>query len=399
MARNTDSATSISEQAAHWWAVLHSENASSVDHSEFGEWVARSPERVEAYLQMARLSRALQSRDVRWPGTPADVLIREAKAAPPDVLPFSRGHSDSPVGLSPTGEDGDRGLAENSRRKAPLLAGLAASLVAAGVAVWLLLSGAREYQTAFGEQRSVLLDDGSRVTLNTASKIDVDLRKDRRLIHLVRGEALFDVAHDVRRPFDVQAGNTVLRAVGTQFNVELRPDDTTVTVVEGRVAVVPQSKLTSSMLNSLTLPPPLPKGRESASQSKNYPSPNFPAPTAPLILAAEERLIITRSGPGTPQHVTNMATATSWTQHQLVFENRPLSEVAAEFNRYNRSRIEIDSADLERQEVTGVFQSNDPGSFISFLSHIPGVEIRETSGGSHTVTTHAPATPGASATN
>jgi transmembrane sensor len=389
MARTADSATSISEQASHWWTVLHSENASSVDRREFGEWVTRSPERVEAYLQMARLSRALQSRDVRWPGTPADVLIREAKAAPPDVLPFSRGHSDSPVGLFLTGEEGGRAPAEKSRRKAPLLAGLAASLVAVGLGMWLLLSGAREYQTAFGEQRSVLLDDGSRVTLNTASKIEVDLRKDRRLIHLVRGEALFDVAHDVKRPFDVQAGNTVLRAVGTQFNVELRPNDTTVTVVEGRVAVVPRSEVTDSLLNSLTLPPPLPKD----------PSTHLPAPTAPLILAAEERLTITRSGPGTPHHVTNMATATSWTQHQLVFESRPLSEVAAEFNRYNRGHIEIDSPDLQRQEVTGVFQSNDPGSFLSFLSQIPGVEIRDAGGGGHIVTTHAQATPGASGTN
>jgi transmembrane sensor len=380
MTRNADSTTSISEQASHWWAVLHSENASSVDQREFGEWVARSPERVEAYLQMARLSRALQSPDVRWPGTPADVLIREAKAAPPDVLPFSRGHSDSPVGRRLTAEAGGRGPAENSRRKALLLAALAASLVAAAIAVWLLPGGTREYQTAFGEQRSVLLDDGSRVTLNTASKIEVDLRKDRRRIHLARGEALFDVAHDVKRPFDVQAGNTVLRAVGTQFNVELRPNDTTVTVVEGRVAVVPQTKVADSLL-------------------ENYPSPNIPTPTAPLILAAEERLTITRSGPGTPQHVTNMATATSWTQHQLVFESRPLSEVAAEFNRYNRARIEIDSAELQGQAVTGVFQSNDPGSFIAFLSHIPGVEIREAGGGRHIVTTHAQASGGASATN
>jgi ferric-dicitrate binding protein FerR (iron transport regulator) len=65
-----------------------------------------------------------------------------------------------------------------------------------------------------------------------------------------------------------------------------------------------------------------------------------------------------------------------------------LGDVAEEFNRYNRERIEIDSAELQRQEVTGVFQAKDPASFVSFLSTIPGVEIRDGRDGSHIVTVH-----------
>jgi ferric-dicitrate binding protein FerR (iron transport regulator) len=63
-----------------------------------------------------------------------------------------------------------------------------------------------------------------------------------------------------------------------------------------------------------------------------------------------------------------------------------LSEVAEEFNRYNKGRIDIESADLKRQEVTGVFEAKDPASFVAFLSSIPGVEIREGADGAYHVT-------------
>src|SRR6185312_1327318 len=81
-----DSTTSITEQASAWWVLLNHGDATPADHHAFGEWVARSPERVEAYLQTARLTGALQSRDLQWPDTPIDTLIREAKSAPGGVI-------------------------------------------------------------------------------------------------------------------------------------------------------------------------------------------------------------------------------------------------------------------------------------------------------------------------
>jgi transmembrane sensor len=70
-----------------------------------------------------------------------------------------------------------------------------------------------------------------------------------------------------------------------------------------------------------------------------------------------------------------VATATAWTQRRLVFEHRPLGEVADEFNRYNRQKIQIESPELQSQEITGVFQANDPNSFLDFIAKIPGVRI------------------------
>jgi transmembrane sensor len=244
--------------------------------------------------------------------------------------------------------------------------GFAAALLVSVGSAWFILQRPQQFQTAIGEQRSILLGDGSRVTLNTASKIEVDLRKDRRLVRLVEGEVLFDVTHDVMRPFKVRAGNVVLSDIGTQFNVDVRPTRTTVTVIEGRVVVNSGAALED-------------EGEESTREGLD-PSHNA------LTLAASDSVAITSSGLGPPQHGTNVTEAIAWTQRQLIFEHRPLREIAEEFNRYNRERIEIDSVELQRREVTGVFNAKDPASFLSFLSALPGVVIRERSDGAHIVT-------------
>jgi transmembrane sensor len=356
--RDTDSTMSIPEQASHWWELLHSESASATDHRKFGEWVTRSPERVEAYLRTAQLVQALKSPQVRWPTTTAEALIRDAKASPEDALPFSPGRS------APDRE----GRRRERHFRMNLTLGFAAALLVGIGSAWFMSERPRQFKTEIGEQRSVLLQDGSRVTLNTASKIEIDIRKDRRLVRLVEGEAFFDVTHDASHPFKVHAGNAVLSDVGTQFNVDMRPMRTTVTVVEGQVAVDSTMAIVDQgeALN-----------REGRGAAQGI-----------LMLAASDCVVITSSGPGVPQHGINVAAAIAWTQRELIFEHRPLGDVAEEFNRYNRERIEIDNVELRRQEVTGVFQAKDPASFVSFLSTIPGVEIRNGRDGSHIVTVH-----------
>jgi transmembrane sensor len=358
VASDMESPTSVLEQASHWWELLHSDSASSSDHREFGEWVARSPERVAAYLETARLVKAIKSPRLIWPSTAAEVLIREAKSSPETVLPFSTAR----VAVSV-----DRRGARQSRGR---LAWAAAAVLLMGVGLVLfMLETPQEFRTALGEQRSVLLADGSRVTLNTASTIEVNLHNGRREVRLVQGEALFEVAHDAARPFVVRAGNALLKDVGTQFNVDMHSNGTTVTVVEGRVAV------------------DSPAAREIAgAQTDN----SGRGTVEPLILEANDRAVVTPAGVGAPQRGVNVAASVAWTQRQLMFEHRPLSEVAEEFNRYNRDRIDIDGAELGRQEVTGVFEAKDPASFVAFLSSIPGVEIREGANGTHIVLLRSP---------
>lgn len=352
MNNDSDVAISIAEQAAHWWVVFHDGEASPDDHQEFRDWVVRSPERVEAYLRIARLNQALRSPAVRWPETPAGELVREANASSPDVTSLSFRKSGSLVKSRQGGVD----------FRSRILIGLAAMLLIGVGSAWFVWRPL-QLQTQFGEQGSFLLEDGSRVTLNSASKIEVRLRRDRRLVTLVAGEALFEVAHDGARPFEVRAGQATLRAVGTQFDVDVRPTRTTVTVTEGRVAVLSVGE-----------------GRQRGT----------PLPT----LGVADQLIITPAGSLVPQHGVNVTAALSWTQHKIIFEHRSVGDVAEEFNRYNRERIQIVSKELREQEITGAFTSNDPNSFLGFLSNIPGVRIREDGAGGHVVTVDESASSG-----
>jgi transmembrane sensor len=349
-------AAAISEEAAQWWVTLHSEHCTADEHRAFAEWVTRSPERVEAYLRLVSLNGALRSGDVRWPDIPADALIEEAKTADAEVVQL------------------ERKLPFEARRRTalrrPLLvrlgrtavAGAAAVLAIVIVATWIYMRRPEHYQTALGEQRSVVLDDGSVITLNTSSQVDVDFRRERRLVHLVRGEALFKVAPDRQRPFEVVADTAVIRAVGTRFNVDLRRDRTTVTVLEGHVVV-----------------------RERAADSERP----LQKPAAPTMLAPAERITVTAVGRGPLQRIENVAPVTAWTQRRLIFDDRPIGEVADEFNRYNRLHVVVTDPELRRQKITGVFDTNDPESFLTFLSQIPAVRIDQSDAADGLVTVRA----------
>jgi len=349
-----DANAPLTEQASYWWILLNEGGATVADRQAFGEWVGRSPERIEAFLQTAWLTKGLESKKTRWPDTPIEAVIREAKSASVEVVSLSR----QPNGDRNRNQDGQILCASNAEAPVPRLAkryvaqaspwpriavAVTLALVLASAAFYLFLQPER-FQTLLGEQRSVVLKDGSVITLNTSSAIEVRMTKDHRVIKLISGEALFQVAHDATRPFDVTAGDTTVRAVGTQFNVNRGTAGTIVTVVEGKVAV--------------SAPP------ASSDQGKQK----------DLPLAAGEQLTVAARTVSRPTRA-NVAAATAWTQRRLVFKDRPLSEVAAEFNRYNYRAIEIQSPELRAQEVTGVFQANDPESFMTFISRIPDVVV------------------------
>jgi len=360
----------LTTQAARWWVLLNEAGATPADHRAFGEWVARSPERVAAFLNTVRMAKALQSEAVRWPDTPIDTLIREAKAEQNviDLRESSnrRGADDEETTTPPSAT---RSLARSGatrpggphRRlrefagRLPVIktAGLAAMLLIA-TGLWVSSTSPQHYSTAIGEQRSVVLADGSIVTLNTSSLIEVELEKRQRTVRLLKGEALFQVAHDEARPFDVIAGVATVRDVGTRFNVDRGADGTTVTVIEGKVEVGP-------------------------SEAGDRTGSGAPGTVTEIPLSAGEQVAVSSSGL-TRAAQADIATVMAWTQRRLVFDHRPLGDIADEFNRYNRQTIQIESPELRNQQVTGTFQANDPASFVDFISKIPGVRVRRDSG-------------------
>lgn len=341
---HSEATTPLSLQAAHWWVTLHSDDCTQNDRREFAGWVSQSPERVQAYLRMVSAMRALGGAQVSWPATPVETLIREA-----------RGERN----IEPLAVRGAR--APERRRRPPILrwaSGLAAALVLVA-GVLLLADSPQRFRTGVGEQLSVRLGDGSLLTLNTASSVEVRFDSRRRSVQLLSGEALFEVAHEPARAFEVTAGPAQIRAVGTEFNVNRRDTGTTVTVLEGRVIV---------------------SAADGSSGKSGKALSSAAGAAAPLSLSAADRLVMADSRTVAVDRVGDLAAVKAWTQRRLVFENRPLGEIADEFNRFNRTKIRIEDDALRGQAVTGVFQADDPQSFLAFIAQIPGATIREIDG-------------------
>jgi transmembrane sensor len=220
-----------------------------------------------------------------------------------------------------------------------------------GFVLWSLAVEGQTYTTGIGEQRIVKLDDGSTVELNTASRVRVHFSKQRRDIDLSKGQALFHVAKDPTRPFIVASNDTLIRAVGTEFDVYRRDSGTTVTVLEGQVTVLNNSVRTDAGTADAT---PLSAGEQITVN-------------APITAASRP----------SPRHA-NVSTATAWTQHRLICDSTPLTEVAAEFNRYNTHHLIVEDKGLSDFHVSGSFASTDPSSLLRFLEAQQGLSVRET---------------------
>jgi transmembrane sensor len=231
--------------------------------------------------------------------------------------------------------------------------GAFAALVTVAV-FWLEGGGERlgiptAYQTAHGEQRSWLLSDGSRLSLDSDTDVAVTFGGGERLVRIEHGRALFQVTHDATRRFRVVAGDTGVIAIGTSFDVDRTSTSTRVTVVEGRVAVFTGDAPRASALAAL--------------------------PPQALALAAGQQIRIDdHSSPANPSTV-NVQQAVAWAQRQISFDQQPLGEVAEEFNRYSNLPIMVHSEQLRALRITGVFSAYDTDSFVSFISRLDGVKV------------------------
>jgi transmembrane sensor len=226
--------------------------------------------------------------------------------------------------------------------------GLAASVIAVGVLAWLFLNRPTitQYTTAIGEQRTVILPDGSSVLLNTDSEVRVELSRHLRRIELARGEALFSVTHEPARPFEVHALRGVTTAVGTQFDVELLHNGAAVSVLEGTVTVA------STNTGSVAVP---------AGSGVGY----TPEGTVSELRPAELNRI------------------QGWRMQRIVFNDLPLDIALAEYNRYRRTPIVLGDPTLGSRHINGVFHIGDDAAFLSAMEQ--GLHLKATRGATQTV--------------
>jgi len=211
--------------------------------------------------------------------------------------------------------------------------------------------GAAVYRTTIGERSTVTLPDGSVATLNTDTVLRVAFTSKARGVRLVRGQALFEVAHAKARPFEVYAGDRVITAVGTVFDVRIQGDDVKVALVEGRVRVRPRAEPAAAA-----------------------------APAAQVLLAPGELLDARPAEPMRVQNV-NVDRETSWRSGVLVFDETPLAEAVAELNRYSRDRLVIDDPAIGAFHVTGVFKTGDMDRFARTVEEILPVDLQTRSDG------------------
>ena len=229
---------------------------------------------------------------------------------------------------------------------------IAASLGAAVVLAPGWLAAGREFETALGEVRSVPLDDGSVVWLNTESKIRVAYNGERRGVTLLSGEAWFEVAKDSTRPFIVSANALDVRAVGTSFSVSrLEGRAVEVLVREGIVDVNRPRGASAPTIR-------LPAGSGARGDS------------AGAIIALR---------PG----VAAVSRTQSWRQGLLDFEGVTLDEAARTFARYSDQRIIIDDPATGRRSITGLFASTDPAGFARAAALSLNLRTRTTPQGIH----------------
>lgn len=203
------------------------------------------------------------------------------------------------------------------------------------------------YETAVGGKKQIALADGSTVILNTNSRLDVDFSGDRRDVHLVRGEAFFDVVHDKSRPFTVYANNYVVHDIGTAFDVHLSKTGLVeVVVTKGSVEVAP------------TIAAPVAGGAKK-----------------PSVLVAGQNVVLDQKAESTEIVSSNdLGRKLAWRQGQLIYTGQPLKDVLADIGRYSDIKIELADPALENLPVGGAFRTDQIEAIFAALEDNFGVQ-------------------------
>jgi transmembrane sensor len=316
--------STIEAEAAQWVARLDAAPEDAEAKAGFERWRAQSPLHEEAAARLSGL----------WADMDELALLPPLQALP-QPWPMR----------SPPGR--------RWQAMRPVAFGALAAVAAMLVAILGFDSASREatierilgaetqvYATAIGEQRSITLEDGSSVQLNTDSRLEVRYTTKTRDLRLLQGEAFFDVASNPARPFSVYGADGVARAIGTAFVVRLRNRGMDVTVTKGIVEVAAVSPAS---------------GRASLEAMAGLPR------YTPILVSAENGQLTTASI--APQGITRSELSASdaarqfaWRQGMLAFSAETLSRVVADVSRYTEIDIEIADPALNDLRVSGYFK-------------------------------------------
>lgn len=294
------------KQAITWFVQLQDPSCSEQDRQRFQEWLAKNSAHQAAYSSAERLWGDFDN--LKTLGEiPALKQARQTKPATSRALMLSL--------LLMTATFLSAGYLEYS----------AETLI---------------YSTRVGEHQHLLLSDNSQLDLNTNTEVRVKISLLHRQIELQRGEALFTVRHESWRDFTVQANNLRIRDIGTRFNVQLKPDEVAVTVLEGEVE--------------------LDDGKSVRHQS---------------LLQGAQGDYAASSGLSLQESVTPEA-VTAWLDGHLVFKRTPLKQVAAELERYHDVKFVFANPQLAQETLSGTFNAADLEPFLHTIKPMFSIQAK-----------------------
>jgi len=327
----------IAAEAAVWIARLHGPGRTKQMEQEFRAWQAISPAHREAFERCTDA----------WQDVARIDLATAYRTSESERTAAAR---------------------SNGGRREAVRRWIIASSVAAAVAVAVVLladwRGENAYATKVGEQRLVVLEDGSRMLLNTNTRLRVDFASAQRTVDVSSGEAFFEVAKDARRPFVVRIAGTEVVAVGTAFSVRYArsahaPDELAVTLVEGQVKVRAAGDKVGTAL----------------------------APEHAVLMRAGERLRLDRQPRNALVPVVarvdrpDVERVMAWKRNEAVFDDTSLAEAVAEMNRYNRTPIVLlDGLESAGLRVSGQYSTSDSTGFANAVAALHGLAVREEAG-------------------
>jgi transmembrane sensor len=298
-------------EAAAWIAVLHGPSRTSATERGFSEWLKKSDVHARAFEE-------------------ATTIWEESSRLPRPRAAF--------------------------RRRAPRAGSFAWAAVSAAaallvVALAIFIQWQPAVETRVGEQRVLALDDGSRIILNTDTRVTVAYSRETRRVDLAQGEALFEVAKAPERPFVVFAGDRRIVALGTAFVVRRDSKKLAVTLVEGKVRVLPRDAPAGS-----------PPDAVHTDEVK--------------VLEPGERIVFAEAQPVKLDH-PQLEKLLAWQRREVALDDTALAEAVTEMNRYNRKPLEIAFADASDVRVTGLFRAGDSLSFARAVAEAYHLQVIE----------------------
>lgn len=338
---STEDSRELDRVVSQWIARRDSGDWSDHDEAQFSRWLQQSDLHQIAWLRMQRIWDETRRLSALGAGIPSGRIPQRGQwvLTPFYDSPTRPEDADSPIATAPV-------ISRIGRRS---IWAIAASIVLATTLFAFRdfsLPGER-YSTPIGGVSSLPLADGSKITLNTASRIRVELTGTERRAELQRGEAFFDVARDSSRPFVVTAGRKRIVVLGTKFSVRRDGEDIRVVVTEGAVQL------------------------ENADAPRSAKAERLVAGT--VAVTAKAGTVLRHKA------LDKVEEELSWRAGVLVFRDETLAGAIAEFNRYTVRKIRIVDARVAGMRVAGSFQSNNAEDFVRLLEQ--GYALRVDSSG------------------